>query len=131
MILPLSRSRSSDNRVDMAQRRYASGLTLHPLLAGGSELFYAPVAKGGVSRDHSIGGDVGNLRRIGVRSVNVLEHSIRVKKTGVSTEPLEVPDDNIGIADSVERSSGVSAVIHLSPGAAVVQESVPELLPTV
>lgn len=67
------------------------GLTLHPLLAGGSELFYAPVAKGGVSGDHSVGGDVGDLRRIGVRNGNVLKHSIRVKKTDVSTEPLEVP----------------------------------------
>src|SRR6266498_1926069 len=113
----------------MALRRYASGVTLHPLLAGGSEFFYAPVAVSGVSGDHSISRDVGDLRRIGVRNGNILKHSIRVKKTGVGTEPLEVPDDNIGIADSVERSSGVSAVIHLSPCAAVVQESVPELLP--
>jgi hypothetical protein len=97
----------------------------HPLLAGGGELFCAPVAERGIAGDYSIRGDTCDVRGISVRSFDILEPSIGVKKTDVGIESLEGPDDNIGIADSDELSiSGItSGVIYLSPAAAMVQES--------
>lgn len=97
---------------------------MHPLLAGGGELFCAPVAEGGISGDYSVRRDTSDVCGISVRSFDVLEHSVAVKKTDVGIESLEGPDDNIGIADSDELSvSGItSGVIYLSPAAAMLQE---------
>ena len=99
---------------------------MHRLLAGGREGFYAPVAKCGVSRNHSLAGDICDLRRIGIRNEDVLKHSICIEKTDVSTESLEMSNHNIAVADPVERgiSGATTGIIHFGTGATVIQEPV-------